>query len=181
MYSNFEDEIFEANIREVDIMPVYTNMKSYKDRVENFIRKNKHNLVIDKLYKNLPITDQELTQLGDFLYSQELGSKEQFEKEYGNQSLPQFVRKIVGLDIATVNGLFSDLIQSGNLNANQISFINTIISYLNKKGTLDKTLLTKPPFNENFDNGILGAFKDENKIVKIISIIDDVNRNAGVA
>lgn len=182
VYANFEDLIYEHLISEKHILPVYTQLKSYKDRVETFIRKNKHHLVIDKLYKNLPITEKELDQLEQFLFTEELGSKQQYETEYGKQPLGKFVRKIIGLDIETANNLFSELIQSENLTANQITFTNTIISYLNKNGTLDKSLLTKPPFNESFDKGIFGAFKDdENKIVKIISIIDQVNKNAEIA
>jgi len=47
---------------------------------------------------------------------------------------------------------------------------------------LDKELLTKPPSNKKFNKGIFGAFEDdESKIVKIISIIDEVNTNAGIA
>ncbi|KZS39739.1 restriction endonuclease [Aquimarina aggregata] len=180
IYSNFEDVLDEVNINERDIMPAYSRLQSYKDRVENFVRKNKHHLIIDKLYKNLPITEKELTRLELFLFSNELVSKDHFVNEYGDQPLGKFIRSIIGLDIEVTNQLFSELIQSENLNANQITFINTIIGYLNKNGTIDKSLLTKPPFNEKHEKGIIGIFPDEDKVVRIISIIDHINRNADV-
>ena len=181
VYTNFEDILEVANAQEVNIMPSYTNMQSYKDRVEAFIRKNKNHLVINKLYKNIPVTEAEIKKLEDFLFNQAAGTKEEFEKEYGQEPLGKFIRRIVGLDIETVNGLFSEFIQSGNLNANQITFIQRIINFLNTNGVLDKSLLTKPPFNEHHENGILGLFPDEEKVVKIISIIDQVNNNVGVS
>lgn len=181
VYSNFEDEIREREINERDIMQSYANLKSYKDRVESFIRKNRHHIVIDKLHKNLPITPKELEQLEKFLFDQKDRTKERFVQEYGEQPLGKFVRKIIGLDIEVANQLFSELIQTENLNADQITFINSVVNYLNVNGTIDKSLLTKPPFNENHDKGIFGVFGEEEKIVRIISILDEVNGNAGIA
>ncbi|SHJ63860.1 type I restriction enzyme, R subunit [Arenibacter nanhaiticus] len=176
VYTDFADEIQLNKVEEVDIMPTYSRLKSYKDRVEAFIRKNKSHLVIDKLHKNIPITPKELELLESFLFNYELGTKEEYEKEYGTQPLGKFIRGIVGLDIEVVNNLFANFIEDENLNPVQITFIQTLINYLNNNGTLDKKLLTQPPFNEASDNGIIGLFED-NKVREIVSIIDQVNNN----
>src|SRR5690606_37938851 len=126
VYSDFEDFVDEVGIKERDIMPSYTKMQSYRDRVEAFIRKNKHQLVIDKLYKNIPITERELQQLETFLSNETLGTSEELKKQINGEPLGKFVRKVVGLDITVANKLFSELIQDENLNANQITFINKI-------------------------------------------------------
>ena len=183
VYSDFQDDLPLNQVAEVNIISSYTSLKSYKDRVESFIRKNKSHLVIDKLYKNLPITEKEIEVLEDFLYKENDGleSKDRFVKEYGDQPLGKFVRNIIGLDIEIVNQLFTDFITKGNLNANQITFIQKIITYLSQKGVLEKQLLTQSPFNEQHDQGLLGVFPEEDKIIKIISIIETVNKNAGYA
>ncbi|MBT8245374.1 MAG: DEAD/DEAH box helicase family protein [Winogradskyella sp.] len=178
VYTDFDDHIERDKVTEVDILPTYARLKSYKDRVETFIRKNKTHLVIDRLHKNIPITQKELELLETFLFNDELGSKEEYEKEYGEQPLGKFVRSIVGLDIKVVNQLFSDFIQDKNLSPVQITFIQTLINYLNTNGTLDKKILTQPPFNEASDDGIIGLFED-NKVKTIVSIIDEVNLNIG--
>src|SRR5690554_1162969 len=178
VYTDLADEIQLNKVAEVDIMPTYSRLKSYKDRVEAFIRKNKSHLVIDKLHKNIPITPKELELLESFLFNDELGTKEEYEKEYGAQPLGQFIRSIVGLDIEAVNKLFSNFIEDKNLKPVQITFIQTLINYLNKNGTLDKTLLTQPPFNEASDSGIIGLF-DDHKVKEIVAIIDNVNKNIG--
>ena len=177
-YTDFEDEIQAHKVQEVDILPTYTKLRSYKDRVESFIRKNKSYLVIDKLHKNIPITPKELELLESFLFNEEIGTKEEYIKEYGEQPLGKFIRSVVGLDIGVVNKLFSQFIEEKNLKPVQITFIQTLINYLNINGTLDKSLLTKPPFNEANDSGIIGLF-EENSVRKIVSIIDSINTNAG--
>jgi type I restriction enzyme R subunit len=91
--------------------------------------------------------------------------------------LGKFIRSILGLDITTANELFADLIQNGNLTADQITFINTIITYLTTNGIIDKVMLFEPPFTDINDQGITGIFGDA-EVGKIIKIIDNVNSNA---
>jgi type I restriction enzyme R subunit len=181
VYTSFTDELDLHLVQEVDIMATYTSLQSYKDRVEAFIRKNKSHLVIDKLYKNLPITEKELQVLEAFLLKEALESKDRFTTEYGEQPLGKFVRNIIGLDIEVANQVFADFISQGNLNANQITFIQKIITYLNQKGVIERELLTQSPFNEQYDQGIFGAFPDDSQADTIIRVINQVNQNAGYA
>ncbi|MDI5886480.1 DEAD/DEAH box helicase family protein [Flavobacterium yafengii] len=178
IYTSFTDELHLDMVEEVDLLATYTSLQSYKDRVEAFIRKNKSHLVIDKLYKNLPITINELEALEQFLLKEALESKDRFIKEYGEQPLGKFVRNIIGLDIEIANQLFADFISKGNLNANQITFIQKIINYLNQKGVIEKQLLTQAPFNEQHDQGVFGIFPEEDKVMKVIQVINQVNENA---
>ncbi|WP_157208835.1 DEAD/DEAH box helicase family protein [Mariniflexile maritimum] len=179
VYTDFEDMLYEDRVEDVHIMPSYTNLQSYKDRVESFIRKNKSHLVVNKLHKNIPITEKELALLETFLFEDTIGTKADYQREYGNMPLGNFIRSVIGLDIEVVNGLFADYISKENLRPEQITFIKTLINYLNVNGTLDKSLLVKPPFNEAHDAGIMGVFDDESDVRHIISIIDTVNDNAG--
>lgn len=181
VYTSFTDDLSLEGVEEVDLLASYTALQSYKDRVEAFIIKNRSHLVIDKLYKNLPITPQELEVLEVFLLREAIESKDRFIKEYGDQPLGKFVRNIIGLDIEVTNQLFADFISKGSLNANQITFIQKIISYLNKKGIIEKQLLTQSPFNEQHDQGVFGIFPKEDELINIIQIINTVNQNAGFA
>ncbi|WP_322548910.1 DEAD/DEAH box helicase family protein [Flavobacterium psychraquaticum] len=179
IYSDFTDELPHGEVQEKDILIGYTKLQSYKDRVESFIRKNKNHLVIDKLYKNIPVTPSELAVLEEFLM-QEAESKDRLFTEYEEQPLGKFVRRIIGLDIEAAQKHFTSFIQQANLNANQITFIQKIIDYLNKNGVLDKTMLTQSPFNDQDDNGIIGIFPEEDKLVQVIQLIEEVNQNAGL-
>ena len=153
----------------------------YKQRVERFLRDHKDHLTIAKLANNKPITDAELQLLEDLLFDgEERGTKADFIKEYGEQPLGAFVRSILGLEVAAANQAFADFLQVGNLQADQITFLQNIITYLTKNGTLDKRMLFQAPFTDIHDQGILGIFP-EAEAGKIIRIIDEINGNAGVA
>lgn len=178
VYTSFQDEINDEGVMIRDIIPHYTSMQSYRDRVENYVRKNKDHLVIYKLRTNEPITKGEIQLLEKLLFEGDLGTKADYEKEYGDKPLGVFIRSIVGLDIQVANQLFVDFIQTGNLSADQITFINTIISYLTKYGTIDNAMLFEPPFTDLSDQGITGVFKDNAKTRTIIKIIDQLNENA---
>ncbi|MEJ8606556.1 DEAD/DEAH box helicase family protein [Riemerella anatipestifer] len=180
IYTTIEDELNVNEVREMDLLENYTSLQSYKDRVEHFIRKNKHHLVIDKLYKNIPITPSELKSLEDFLVHQKFNLSD-IEKEYETKSLGLFIRKVLGLDIQAANAHFARFIQEENLNADQMLFVEKIIHYLNKNGILDKQMLTQPPFNDQYDNGILGVFEEKTQVMKIIGLVDEISKNAGVA
>ncbi len=152
----------------------------YKQRVESFIRDNKQHTTISKLLANIPITEQELLALEQMLFEGgELGSKEDFIKVYGKEPLGAFIRSIIGLDIKAANEAFAEFLQTGNLRADQMTFINTIISFLEKNGTIDKRMLFEPPFTNLNQEGLFGIFDDANA-TKIISIIDTINSNAGL-
>ena len=59
-----------------------------------------------------------------------------------------------------------------------MTFINTIISYLTKNGTIDKSMLYQPPFTDLNDQGLSGVFDEDAVLVKVVKIIDEINENA---
>ena len=182
IYTHFEDELDYQGIEVREpISNSYTSLQSYKDRVESYIRKNKNHLTIHKLNNNIPITKTELDELEKILFTESLaGTKEEFVKEYGEKPLGAFIRSITGLERTSLNEAFTDFLQVGDLRADQMTFMNRIISYLSKNGTIDKTMLHESPFTDLNDQGISGVFDNDAKI-KIIKIIDRINKNAGVA
>ena len=182
IYTNFEDELDYDGIKTREPVISYISLQSYKDRVESYIRKNKNHLTIHKLSTNFPITKAELNELEKILFSEGVaGTKEEFVKQYGERPLGAFIRSITGLEQATLNDAFAEFLQVGNLKADQMTFIKTIISYLSKNGTIDKSMLYEPPFTDLNDQGISGVFDNDADLVKIVRIIDLINGNAGVA
>ncbi len=152
----------------------------YRKRVESFILENRHHITISKLSNNLPITVEELTALENMLFDGvERGTKESFVKEYGEQPLGLFIRSIIGLDISAAQEAFAEFLNNGNLRADQITFIQNIINYLNKNGTIEPSMLFEPPFTDINDYGLNGVF-DDTAAYKIISIVEHMNENANV-
>ncbi|MGH1334688.1 MAG: DEAD/DEAH box helicase family protein [Aureispira sp.] len=178
MYTDIQDSDSVTHTRE-PVAP-YTNTL-YKNRVERFLRENKENITISKLSTNQPITTEELQALEELLFDGATrGTKEEFVQKYGEQPLGKFVRSILGLEEAAAQAAFATFLQVGPLRADQMTFLQNIITYLTKNGTIDKQLLFEAPFTNLHDRGLLGVF-DQADAVNIISIIDGINRNSGVA
>ena len=148
--------------------------------MEKFIRDNANHIVISKLNTNQQITADELTQLQQILFDgDERGTYEQYKESYGDKPLGVFIRSIVGLKIETAQEAFSEFLQAGNLNANQMKFVDLIIQHLNRNGTIDKRLLFESPFNEAHYEGLVGVF-DDSAAMAIVKKIDSINENANV-
>jgi len=183
IYTHFEDELDYDGIKvRGHVNTSYESLQSYKDRVESYIRKNKDHLTIQKLRKNIAVTKDELNAVENMLFTESVaGTKEQFVQQYGEKPLGAFIRSITGVDQSVLNEAFADFLQTGELRADQMTFINTIISYLSKNGTINKAMLFESPFTDLNDQGIDGVFDDDAEIVKVIKIIDEINENAIVA
>jgi type I restriction enzyme, R subunit len=179
IYTDLEDSEITMVLNEPSISSNYGT--SYRRRVESFIRENKHQLTISKLATNNPITTKELKLLEDILFDgEERGTREDFEKEFGKEPLGVFIRNIVGLDIKAAQDAFSEFLQAGNLRADQMTFIQNIITYLTKNGTIEPSMLFEPPFTDMNDQGLMGVFEDSDAH-KVISIIEKINENAFIA
>ncbi len=177
-YTNLTDSDAETVAGEP--LPIFETVGIYKRRVESFIRDNQNLLVISKIKSNEVITTEELKQLEEVLFDgSERGTREDYVKEYGEQPLAKFIRNIIGLDIKAAQEAFANFIQSGSLTADQIKFINSIISFLTKNGTIESKMLFEPPFTDMNDQGVLGIFEDADAF-KIISIIQGINENVEV-
>jgi len=178
--TTFEDELDEGGITNHDVMPTYGKLQSYKDRVESYVREHKDHIVIQKLKTNKPITEKEIQSLEDILFDEEtIGTKDDYVKTYGDKPLGVFIRQIVGLDITVAKEAFADFIQAGTLSADQMTFIDTIITYLTKNGVIDKKMLFEPPFTNLHDQGLFGIF-DDAEVTNVLKLIDRVNDNASV-
>lgn len=180
VYTKFEDELDEDKINTRELVPQYESLPAYKSRVERYIREHQDHLVIHKLTHNIPITPEELKQLEDILFNEDLcGTKEEYQENYGDEPLGTFIRSILGLDLEAANTAFAEFINAPGLRADQMTFIKKIINFLTKNGRIEKAMLFEPPFTEQHQDGVIGIF-DDAQATRIISIVDEVNKNGEV-
>lgn len=175
-YTNFQDEVM--TVAENASMLNVNDLKSYRKKVEHYLKENQHEdkLAIYKLRNNKPLTKQDVDYLERILW-EELGSKEQYVKDYGDTPVTKLVRKIVGLDRQAAVEAFSEFITAENLNLQQTKFVELIIDYIVKNGTLERQALQQDPFTSL--GGITVVFKDQlPKARSVLAIIDRINRNA---
>ncbi|MGG2056317.1 DEAD/DEAH box helicase family protein [Lysinibacillus pakistanensis] len=175
-YTNFQDEVM--TVAENASMLNVNDLKSYRKKVEHYLKENQHEdkLAIYKLRNNKPLTKQDVEYLEHILW-EELGSKEQYKKDYGDTPVTKLVRKIVGVDRQAAVKAFSEFITAENLNLQQTKFVELIIDYIVKNGTLERQTLQQDPFSSL--GGITVVFKDQlPKARSVLEIIDRINRNA---
>lgn len=176
--TTFEDDLDESGEEEHGLISTYGRLQSYKDRVESYVRKHSDHLVIRKLKTNKPITETEINALESILFDgKTVGTKQDYIENYGDKPLGTFIRGIVGLDVNAAQDAFAEFIQAGTLRADQMTFMDNIITYLTKNGMIDKQMLFEPPFTNIHDQGLLGVF-DDAAATKVIRLIDRVNGNA---
>jgi len=179
-FTMFEDE-FIGNIQEHQLVYNFNDLEAYKRKVEQYLREQSDNFIIQKLRNNIPITKVEIQELERMLFEQgSIGTKEEFIKAYGEQPLGKFVRSIIGLDVQAAKLAFGEILNNQTLNAQQIRFMDAIINFLTVNGTIDPAMLFDAPFTDIDSNGITGLFDDATS-ARIIELIETVNHYAEAA
>ena len=133
-------------------------------------------VVIAKIKSNVPLSADDVKVLERILWS-EVGSKKDYEAEYGKKPLGEFVREIVGLDMAAAKSAFAEYLNNVSLDADQIYFVNQIIEYIVRNGVMkDMSVLQEPPFTDR--GSIVEVFTDISIWLGIRNVIEQINANA---
>ena len=104
-------------------------------------------------------------------------SKEEYETEYGQKPLGEFVREIVGLDMNAAKEAFSEYLDENSLDSRQIYFVNQIVEYIVHNGMLrDLSILQESPFTDQ--GSVVDIFTDLTVWFGIKKVIDTINDNA---
>ena len=175
--TNFEDDILSIEWKESELEN--DDLKNYKAKAEYYVRQHQDDLVIAKLKKNKPMTQDDIKTLEKILWS-DLGTKDEYEAEYGDKPLGEFVREIVGLDMNAAKEAFSEYLNEANLDSRQIYFVNQIVEYIVHNGLMkDLSVLKESPFTDQ--GSVVDIFTDLNVWMGIRKVIEGINANAMVA
>ncbi len=172
--TNFTDEILGVEWRESELEN--DDLKNYKAKAEYYIREHQDKDVIKKLKTNVPLSHSDIAELEKVLWS-ELGTKEEYEAEYGSKPLGELVREIVGLDMNAAKEAFSEYLGNSSLDSRQIYFVNQIIEYIVHNGLMkDLSVLQESPFTDQ--GSVVEIFTDLNVWMGIRKVIESINENA---
>ena len=174
-YVNFTDKIVDM----VEGEPIYDSgdLKNYRKKVEFYLKEHGNNLSVYKLRNNKKLSETDLKALEKLLW-EELGTKKDYEQEYGDTPIGRLVRRIVGVDRSAVNEAFSEFLTEQRLNVNQIRFVNLIVDYIVANGNIDdNTVLMEEPFRSV--GSITALFKDDMGTAKrIMEVVAEIKRNS---
>lgn len=172
--TDFTDDILDVQWHDSELEN--DELKNYKAKAEFYVRQHQDNIVIAKLKTNKPLTETDVKTLESILWS-EVGTKEEYEQEYGEKPLGEFVRSIVGLDMNAAKEAFSQYLDEANLDSRQIYFVNQIVEYIVHNGLMkDLSVLQDSPFTDR--GSIVDIFSDLTVWNGIRKIIEQINANA---
>ena len=172
--TNFADELLSMEWKESELEN--DELKNYKAKAEHYIRQHQDNPAIAKLKTNQPLTQSDIEALEETLWH-EVGTKQDYEQEFGAKPLGEFVREIVGLDMNAAKEAFSEYLTGANLDSRQIYFVNQIVEYIVRNGMMkDFSVLQEPPFTDR--GSVVEIFTDMSVWLGIKRVIDTINTNA---
>lgn len=151
------------------------DFEDYRAKVNRYVNENVDTLAIHKLTHNIPLTDGDYQELERVLTS-ELGSRQDYEREFGDTPFGLLIRRIAKLDHDAAMQAFSAFINDESLNQKQIAFVLKIINHIERNGYMENvSLLTKPPFDKPVS--FLKLF-DAKTRTALMSAINTVRDNA---
>lgn len=173
VYTDFTDTVLD--VKENEYTSRGTEFANYRRKVEAYVRNNQDNIAIHKLKSNLPLTPDDFKVLENILWG-EVGTREDYQKTFGEKPLNLLVREITGLDRTAANEAFSAFLSDHDLTQAQMVFVGLVVDYVVKNGVLDLQRLQEEPFRSV---GSITQFPmDKGK--KLVDTIREINLNAGL-
>ena len=175
--TDFTDDVLSIEWKESQLDN--DDLVNYKKKVAYYILQHQHIPAIAKLKGNRPLTLDDVRSLEHILWS-ELGTREQYDAQYGKTPLGELVRSIVGLDQKAANEAFSHFLNDTGLDSRQIHFVRQVVSYIVKNGMMkDLAVLMESPFADQ--GNISELFDDPALFMSLRTVIEGINKNAMAA
>ena len=172
--TDFDDQILDITWSDPELEN--DDLKNYKAKAEYYVRQHQDHAVIAKLKGNVPLTGADVKELEKILWS-EVGTRQEYENEYGEKPLGEFVREIVGLDMNAAKAAFAEFLDETRLDSRQIYFVNQIVEYIVRNGMMkDLSVLTGPPFTNQ--GSVDEVFTDLAVWAGVKKAIAKINANA---
>jgi type I restriction enzyme R subunit len=169
VYTNFEDEILSTTNEDPINVPKMTGPQ-YAKKVEAYLKSHYDHIAIQKLRQNEPLTPTDLESLETVLVEIGEGEGETLLngllEQNESDSLPHFVRKLVGMDRATAVNAFAKFLEDKSLSPKQNRFIELIIDQLTTQGVMPPEALYEPPFTNLNAGGPDAVFAGKDNLIE---------------
>lgn len=173
IYTNLKDEVLL--IKEGIELEAAYDFEDYRLKVNRYIENNRDQVAIYKLRNNIPLTAMDYQTL-ERIFTGELGTAEDYQREFKDTPFGLLVRKIAKLEYDAACQAFSEFINDQSLNQSQIVFVKKVIDYIVQNGYIDNpTELMKPPFDK--PQNLMKLF-DVSKQKRIIELVSSIKENA---
>ena len=175
--TDIEDNIIK--IDEVSPLSSSFDREAYEKKIKQFIIENSSDLTIDKLRKNIKVTDVDIKRLEEMLLAQGTEeSRELFDKILEGRSLGVFIRSVVGMDRDELKKAFAKVSNYSGFNIKQMEFIDVIIDSVAKNGILELNNLSENPQLQNVYSGSIIELFGMEAAKDIVSVLKEIKDNS---
>lgn len=173
IYTNLTDPVLHVQ-EGVELGAAY-DFEDYRMKVNRYVAENGDSIAIHKLTHNIPLTAPDYEQL-ERVFTVELGSREDYAREFGETPFGLLIRRIAKLDHEATMAAFSAFINDQSLNQQQIAFVHKVIHHVEQNGYMeDVSELLKPPFDKPL--GFMKLF-DAKRQQEIMRTLAQIKQNA---
>ncbi|MCX2934940.1 DEAD/DEAH box helicase family protein [Mycobacterium sp. CVI_P3] len=178
VYTDFADELSEATLVDLPGITPGTNWERFQAKARAYLSQHQDHVALQRLRRNKPLTPEDLASLEQMLI--ESGTGEQADIDLAKEQshgLGLFVRSLVGLDREAAVEAFGSFLDGTRFNADQIRFINLIVTELTANGFMEPVRLYESPYTDHAPTGPDNVFA-ESDVDNIVAILNTVRDNA---
>jgi type I restriction enzyme, R subunit len=181
VYSDFEDELGEAEPVALALARGADSFERFRLKARAFLREHEDRLALHKLRRNQPLTGSDLAELERMLAESGAGSPEQIARAADeSHGLGLFVRSLVGLDRQAAAQALDGFVKDRIMSADQLQFVDMIIGHLTENGVMDPALLYESPFTSVAPLGPEQLF-DSASVRQLFAVLETVQARARAA
>jgi type I restriction enzyme R subunit len=178
VYTNFADENGSVEELELPYLTPGTNLERFRDKARAYLRAHEDHLALQRLRRNLQLTEEDLVALEEMLLASGAGTRADLDKaREESEGLGLFVRSLVGLDREAAAAAFAEFSRGTDFTANQLRFIQLIIDHLTANGVMEPGRLFESPFSDDAPQGPQSLFTDA-QVHGIVAVLADVRSRA---
>ena len=178
VYTDFEDHVGETAEIALPLGGSAGNFERFRLKVQAFLRAHASHITLHKLRRNQPLTATDLAELERLLIDSGAGTAEDVARAGQEaQGLGLFVRSLVGLDREAATQALNGFVAGKLLSANQLEFVNLIVTHLTERGVMEPGLLYEPPFTSYAPLGPDALFTSA-QVDELFGVLDTVRATA---
>ncbi|WP_138512468.1 DEAD/DEAH box helicase family protein [Rhodoferax bucti] len=178
VYTDFEDAVGETTEVALPLGGSAGDFERFRLKVRAFLRTHENHITLHKLRRNQPLTATDLAELERLLIDSGTATAEDVARA-GQEAhgLGLFVRGLVGLDREAATQALNSFVADKTLSANQLEFVNLIVTHLTERGVMDVGLLYEPPFTSYAPQGPDALFTSA-QVDELFGVLDHIKATA---
>lgn len=178
VYTDFADELSEATLVDLPGITPGTNWERFQAKAKAYLKQHQDHVALQRLRRNKPLTPDDLEALEHMLIDSGIGEQADIDlAREQSHGLGLFVRSLVGLDREAAAEAFGTYLDGTRFNADQIRFINLIVTELTSNGVVEPARLYESPYIDHAPTGPDDVF-GEADVDNIVAILNTVRDNA---